>query len=201
MVRVEQEDRKARALRRGDDTKSVLDSNFGINLTDRPAAALWVKFDVSSPQTNICLPKQNQLIVQVLSSTEVGLIFYEDSTNYRSFVYTIPGGHDHTAWNNYIFQFNSFGVDPIIKINNVTLSKASGPTDTNSPSAYLNVPDFTMMGLDFTNIAFDGAISNVMTFGNTTTNPLDTARIYADRDGTTSGMGNLLSFLLLVNLN
>lgn len=85
-------------------------------------------------------------------------------------------------------------MDPIIKINNVTLSKASGPTDTNSPSAYLNVPNFTMMGLDFTNVAFDGAISNVMTFGNTTTNPLDTAKIYADTDSTTSGMGNLLSF-------
>jgi hypothetical protein len=54
-----------------------------------------------------------------------------------------------------------------------------------------------MMGLDFANILFNGAISNFMVFERTDATALDTAKIFADRDGTTSGMGSLTHFFPL----
>ncbi len=88
--------------------------------------------------------------------------------------------------------------DPVVKINNVALSKASGPTDSGSPSAYNNnTTEFNMMGLDFTDILFNGAISNFMLFLRTNATALDTAKIFADTDGTTAGMGDLTHFFSL----
>lgn len=198
MVRVEQQDRKARAVHRGDEVKPTLLSNFGVDFTRSPAISLWVKLDDASPANRYLMSEQNKIIVQILSSTEVGLIIYQDAGNHRSFVYTIPGGHVHTNWNNYIIDFKTFGSDPVVKINNVTLSKASGPTDSGSPSAYnSNTTEFNMMGLDFADILFNGAISNFMVFERTDATALDTAKIFADTDGTTSGMGSLTQFFPL----
>ena len=197
LVRVEQEDRKAKAINRGSEGGPTLTSNFAVDASRSPAFAMWVKLDVNNPSGRYLVEKQNGIFIQVLSTTEFAIRIYEDGSNHRTFVYTIPGTHVHTNWNNYIIDIKPFGSDPVVKINNVTLSKASGPTDSGSPSSYANLTNISMMGLAWTSVGFNGALSNFMIFRRTDSTALDTARILRDRYGTTSGMGSMTHFFSL----